>query len=366
MDGGRRRPSGSLRDTVLEDLRRRNLKRGLGRDAQDLYRFYFSEEERARFAAMGRLKRWFRVAWGLLKALLLNLSPTRRLLVILSIVLFLLSRVNFQVGDVQFGVDFVALGFVILLVVLLLELRDKLLARNELEVGRAVQLALLPDRNPEIPGWDVWLYTRPANDVGGDLVDTLDLDEGRVGLILGDVSGKGLGAALLMAKLQATVRALAPDTPALNELGGRLNTIFCRDRVSGRFATLVYMEVAPHGDRVRVMNAGHMPPILLTAAAHASLEPVATPLGILPDAEYVEQELRMDPGSLCLVYSDGVTEAEAGERDMYGEERLEALLPSLRGLDAEAAGRRILADVEAFVGEERLSDDLSLILLRRH
>jgi sigma-B regulation protein RsbU (phosphoserine phosphatase) len=350
---------------VFEDLRRRNLKRSFRRDAQDLYRFYFSEEERARFASMGRLKRWFVTAWGLLKALLLNLSPTRRLAVILSIVLFLMSRVNFQVGGLEFGVDFVGLGFVVVLVVLMLELRDKLLARNELEVGRAVQLALLPDRNPDVPGWDIWLYTRPANDVGGDLVDTIDLEGDRVSLILGDVSGKGLGAALLMSKLQATVRALAPDTPALSELGGRLNTIFCRDRVSGRFATMVYLEVASHGDRVRVMNAGHMPPILLTEAGQSSLEPVAPPLGILPEAEYTEQELRVERGNLCVIYSDGVTEAEAAGGAMYGEERLDALLPSLRGLDAEAAGRRILAEVEAFVGEERLSDDLSLILLRR-
>jgi sigma-B regulation protein RsbU (phosphoserine phosphatase) len=128
---------------------------------------------------------------------------------------------------------------------------------------------------------------------------------------------------------------------------------------------MVYLEVAPGGDRVRVMNAGHMPPLLLTGASLSSLEPVAPPLGILPDADYVEQEIAVEPGELVLVYSDGVTEAEAGGGAMYGEERLCALMPELRGLDAEPAGKRILSEVEAFAGEERLSDDLSLILLRR-
>src|SRR5512138_3275825 len=92
--------------------------------------------------------------------------------------------------------------------VLMLELKDKLLARSELEAGRTVQLALMPDRPPVVPGWDIWLYSRSANDVGGDLVDYLQIDPQRLGVMLGDVAGKGLPAALLMAKLQATLRAL--------------------------------------------------------------------------------------------------------------------------------------------------------------
>jgi sigma-B regulation protein RsbU (phosphoserine phosphatase) len=369
MESARSSPTGGLRETVLDDLRRRNLKRGLKQDFRDLYRFYFNEDERSRLAAMGKVKRGVFTVWWLLKALLLNLSPVRRLLVILSLVLALISGSDFQVGDMHFGVDLTGIAFVILLAVLMLELRDKLLARNELEVGRAVQLALLPDRNPDLPGWDIWLYTRPANDVGGDLVDTIELEPGRLGVVLGDVSGKGLGAALLMSKLQATVRALATETLSLRELGRRMNSIFCRDQVSGRFATMVYLEVEADRDRVRVMNAGHMPPVLLTDRDLSSLDPVAPPLGILPEADFLEQEIAVPRGGLLLVYSDGVTEAEAkaeGEvRAMYGEERLNALMPELRGLDAGAAGKRILRDVEAFVGEERLSDDLSLVLLRR-
>jgi sigma-B regulation protein RsbU (phosphoserine phosphatase) len=287
------------------------------------------------------------------------------LLVLLGILLFLFSHASFSIGQSQFQFDVRGIGFLLVLVVLMLELKDKLMAHGELAVGRAVQLALLPDRNPELSGWDAWLYTRPANDVGGDLVDYLPLEGKGVGLALGDVSGKGRGAALLRAKLQATVRALATETPILSELGSRLNAIFCRDQVSGRFATLVYLEVLPDRGSVRVLNAGHMPPLIVTDASVESLEPVAPPLGILPDARYEEQVLAGEPGSLLLVYSDGVTEARDRSGAFFGEDRLQDLLPRLRGMTAQAAGRRIVDVVESFVGEERLSDDLSLIVLKR-
>ena len=114
-----------------------------------------------------------------------------------------------RVGSTQISIHFPTLGIAILLFILMLELKDKLLAREELEAGRAVQRALMPDSGPTIPGWDVSLFTRSANDVGGDLVDYVPLDDQRNGLVLGDVAGKGLPAALLMAKLQSTLRALA-------------------------------------------------------------------------------------------------------------------------------------------------------------
>ena len=256
-------------------------------------------------------------------------------------------------------------GFVLVLVVLMLELKDKLLARDELEVGRAVQLALLPDRNPSVPGWDIWLYTRPANDVGGDLVDYLWITRQRLGMALGDVSGKGLGAALLMAKLQATIRALATDFPSLEELGRRLNAIFCRDQVPGRFATMVYLELGDASGAVRILNAGHPPPVLAGKGGIRVLDPVAPPLGILGDASYTEQGLVMDPGDLLVIFSDGVTEAANAAGDMFGEDRVNELVSGVSDLAAGVAGKRIVSRVEMFVGDERLGDDLSLIVIKR-
>jgi serine phosphatase RsbU (regulator of sigma subunit) len=350
-----------IRDTVISDLRQEHLKRNVHRDLKDLYAFYLDEDARERLAEMRRGKRWLNVLGWLLKSLILNLPPIHRLLLLVSFFLFVF-------GDTQiYGFEFQLqpVGFLILLLVLMLELKDKILARDELEVGRAVQLALLPDTNPMIPGWDIWLYTRPANDVGGDLVDYLWVDHGQLGMALGDVSGKGLGAALLMAKLQATLRALATEFTSLEDLGSRMNAIFCRDRVPGRFATMVYLEFGESSGEVRVLNAGHLPPVLVQTGSTTTLDPVAPPLGILPKAEYLEQKLMLGTGDLLAIFSDGVTEAENVVDDMFGEEKVNVLLERLRERSPAEIGRRLIAEVEEFSAADRLADDLSLIVMKR-
>jgi len=201
----------------------------------------------------------------------------------------------------------------------------------------------------------------PPTTWGGDLVDYLDLGSGKIGVALGDVAGKGLGAALLMAKVQATLRSLAPECRTLSDLGGRLNAILCRDGLENRFATLFYLEIVPGSPRMRYLNAGHNPPFLLRARALETLEPSGRPLGMLPGVTYVEGSLDLEPGDLLVVYSDGLVEARNAAEEDFGVERLRRLLPELRGLTVEAAGGRLLAEVDRFVGEERLHDDLSLV-----
>ncbi len=350
---------------IADDIRRGDIRKNVKRDLRDMYEFYLDDDERARLAGMGRLRRWISMVIWLVKSLLVNLTPVRRLLLVLSLLLVMINRISFDRNGTTFGIDLTAVGFVILLVVLMLELKDKLLAKDELETGRAVQLALLPRDHPQVPGWDIWMFTRPANEVGGDLVDHLDTGGDRKGLVLGDVAGKGLGAALLMAKLQATVRALAPETGSLTELGGRLNAIFHRDRVGDRYATLLYLEVAPGANELHLLNAGHPPPVVLRPNGAEELPPVSTALGVLPDSAFVEQTVALGPGDLMVAYSDGVTEAQNEAGEFFGEERLQDLLPSLRPLPVGDAGRRLRSEVERFAGERPLGDDLSLILLRR-
>jgi sigma-B regulation protein RsbU (phosphoserine phosphatase) len=228
-----------------------------------------------------------------------------------------------------------------------------------------VQLALMPERSPVVPGWALWLFTRPANDVGGDLVDSIGLKDGKLGLVLGDVSGKGLGAALLMAKLQATLRAFATEVGSLADLGAHVNRILCRDGLPGRFATLVFLELDPGSGKVKLLNAGHMPPYIVRGEGYESLPSVAPVVGILSEASYVEQSLELASSQLLLVYSDGLTEAVNSKDEFFGEERLQALLAGLGGLSAKAAGERLLTEVARFVGEERFTDDLSLVVIKR-
>lgn len=344
--------------TVLSDLKQGDVHRTLWRDLQDTYLFYLDDDERARLRSMSRLQRSWKTVWWVLKSLVLNLSPARRLLLIAAIAAF-------GWGLMQGAESWSIGGFVLALLVLLFELRDKLLARNELEVGRAVQLALLPADNPELPGWEIWLYSRPANDVGGDLLDYLAGEDGRLHLALGDVAGKGLGAALLAAKLQATLRALATDAGPLADMAARTNRIFCRDGLPNRFATLLYLELRPDDGFVRLLNAGHMPPLHLTAGEIATLPPISLPIGIRAGAGFEEQSLEVAEGELVLLYSDGLSEAVNEHGQMFGDDGVRELLARARGLSAAHAGALILEELARFVGNSRPFDDMSLALLRR-
>jgi serine phosphatase RsbU (regulator of sigma subunit) len=354
----------SLPKVVIQDLKRGDFRHTVRRDLKDVYHFYLDEDERARVASLRKPARWWVVAGRVARGLLLNLSPTRRILLLGSVILALQDDIEFHGTDWTFKIDLSGVAFLLLLFILLLELKDKLLARNELETGRVVQLALLPAESPVFQGWDIWLYTRPANDVGGDLVDYLPVGD-RLGVALGDVAGKGLGAALLMAKLQATLRALATQVSSLAELGSRMNEIFWRDQVAGRYATLAYLELAEGSGTVRVLNAGHLPPFIIGPNTYKEMEPSSPPIGILPGSNFVEQRITLNLGETLFVYSDGVTEARNEAGEFFGEERLTRLVPHLAGLPSKSAADLVLADVERFMGEERYSDDLSLIVLRR-
>jgi len=319
---------------------------------------------------MGRVKRAFAMTWWLLKALILKLSPVRRLMVLFSMLLILMGDISLKSNEpvVELNFNFNLLGYFVLLVVLMLELKDKLLARDELAVGRAVQLALMPCESPDVRGWDLWLATRPANDVGGDLVDFVPMKEGAAALALGDVSGKGLGAALLMAKLQATFRAYigeGDEMGALADVGSKVNRLLCRDGLANRFATLLLLRVGEGSGSVRLLNAGHMPPLVLSGGEVKRLPPVAPLMGVLPTAGYTEQTMELGDGDLLVAYSDGLTEAMNAKEEFFSEERLLEMMPTLAGLSARDAGRRLMQAVDQFIGEERPSDDLSLVILRR-
>jgi hypothetical protein len=350
-----------LHRILLDDLRRTDLGDSMRESLRDLYEFYLDDERRQQLASMSRFRRWLRTFWWSFKALFLKLSPARRVMLAAGLILAILGRVG--AGD--YSADLRIWGVVLLVLILMLELKDKLLARDEIDVARRVQLDLLPRHHPDLEGWSIWSYTRPANDVGGDLVDYLEFSPGRLDIALGDVAGKGMGAALLMAKLQATMRALAADCSRLDELGTRVNAIFHRDGLENRFATLFYICLEAGSGRLRYLNAGHNPALLQKHDGIEELGASGVPLGILPGTRYCEGVAELQPGELVVAYSDGLTEATSAAGEEYGDRRLRELLPRLKGLSVAEAGRLILHDVERFTASERYADDLSLVLLLR-
>jgi serine phosphatase RsbU (regulator of sigma subunit) len=349
-----------IRHVLRDDLSRGDFWSTLRRDFKELREFMLTDERRKRLSEMSRVKQWLYIAWWLLKSLILKLTPARRILLLIGIVLVLIQANN-QGESQQYHV----LGGLILLFVLMLELKDKLVARQELEAGHAVQKALMPERTPRVPGWNLWLFTRSANEVGGDLVDFMQLGENRFGVAVGDVAGKGLRAALLTAKLQATLRALAPDFASLAELAGKLNQIFCRDSLPNLFSSLFYLEIQSNSGAVRAVNAGHLPPLVVRGLRIEKMEKGGMALGLSTAAAFSEQGIVLQNNDILLVYSDGLTEARNEQGDFFGEKRLLDLLSQLSHLPAEQLGSRLVAEIDRFTGEARANDDLSIALLIR-
>jgi len=350
--------------TLRDDIARGGVLDELKREAGEIEDFYLDQEERDRLRGKSPLGRWSLLAWWVVKNSILKLTSARRILLVLGIVLVFMDITVSSDTD-QFRFHFTGLGAACLILVIILELKDKLLARDELESGRAVQIAMNPEPSPAVPGWDVWLYTRSANEVGGDLVDFLRLDGGRSVAVVGDVAGKGLAAALFMVKIQSSLRALATEFPSPAELMAKLNSILLRDGLPGKFASLVYVAIdSPSGD-IRLVNAGHMPPLVVSRGTVTELPKGNAALGLAPLTMFEPRDVHLGPGDALVVYSDGVTEAQNSTGEFFGPERFKALCAECRGIAAQPFGMRILDAVAGFEGAARRRDDLSLVILRK-
>jgi phosphoserine phosphatase RsbU/P len=353
-----------LFSTLRDDLRRTDVE-GTLREFKQLKEFFVSEARRQELQSMSPFRRWVLTVWWTFTGMILKLTPTRRLILVLGLVLLLIGQ-TVQIEGHNVSVrNWHILGGALIFIVLMLELKDRILAKDELEAGRLVQRALMPPRSPAVPGWNVWLFTRPANEVGGDLVDYIDIAPDRKAVVVGDVAGKGLRAALLMANLQATVRALAPDLTSIDVLLTRTNRVFHRNTIPGLFASILYIEILPGTGTLRYANAGHLPPALLRLGGCEQMAKGEVALGLMADSAAVERSITLVRGETFVGFSDGVTEAQNATGEFFGVERLMALLPTLRGRTAQEIGEAITHAVEAFVGQAPASDDLSLVVLQR-
>ena len=354
-----------LRDTLRDDFSQGNHLSTFRKEFRDLKEFYIDEEKKRRLQDMSPLRRWFYLSGWLCKSMLMRLTPIRRLVLVIGIFLLILSpSITVDNRHIQFTNLYIFGGAAILLV-LMLELKDKLLARDELVAGQKVQRALMPEQSPAVPGWSLWIHSRPANDVGGDLIDFIRLSEKRFGIALGDVSGKGLQAALIMAKLQATLKALAPDFESIANLVAKLNTIFHRDGLPNSFASLVYAEITADSGKLRFVNAGHYPPILLTADGAKETQKGEAALGLMELTAYVEHQLELPSGEVFIAYSDGLTEACNERGEFFGSERFFRRIALLRDRSPEAIGNALLSEIDFFVGDASPNDDISMVVLKR-
>jgi hypothetical protein len=353
--------------TLRSDFRQTKIKEEFKLEYKDLKQYFLTEERKKKLAGMNSVKKIFVLPWWLLKSLYFRLTAFRRLLLFIGLI-FLFFSGNIETSNdsdtLTINISAILSG-IIFLFILALELKDKLLAKTELEEGRAIQQSLMPEQSPKVKGWDIWLFTRSANDVGGDLLDFIQIDENKFGVAVGDVAGKGLSAALLMAKLQSTIRALVYDYPSLESLGDKLNKIFHRDSPSKIFASLIYAEINSESGDIKFINAGHYPPIIARKERVEQLDKNAPALGLIKEAAFNKQLVSLEQNDFIIIYSDGLTEAKNESGEFFGETKLFELLKGKQTMISQQLGEMIIADADLFMGKFPAHDDLTLAILKK-
>lgn len=237
---------------------------------------------------------------------------------------------------------------------------------QELALGRRIQMALIPDSLPEIDGWELHAENDACRGVSGDFYNMIRRDDGSFVVMIADVSGKGIAAALLTASLEALSAGPLDAGMSLDEICSRVSRLLHDRTPPEKYATAFFAEVEPDSGKVRFVNAGHNPGLLLRLGGQAEwLEASGVPLGLFPTAEYSVGEFFFDPRDTLLLYTDGLTEAVNSGGEEYGDVRLKSVALSNRLLPLDELASKIGEDLSAFVGEVPYGDDRTLVLIRK-
>jgi sigma-B regulation protein RsbU (phosphoserine phosphatase) len=238
--------------------------------------------------------------------------------------------------------------------------------QEELRLAYDIQMNLLPEKNPEIEGYDLAGRSIPAKEVGGDYYDLIPGEGGQLAFCLGDISGKGLPAALLMASLQATIRGQTILKAAPGACLAHANTLMIQNTSPEKFASLFYGQLDTASHRLIYANAGHNYPLLFSGKKSCRrLESDAIVLGCLEDFDYPEGEVTLAPGDLLLVYSDGITEAFNEKEEEFGEGNLCRVILAHRDLAAADLVDTVINEVQQYAAGLPQHDDITLVIIRR-
>ena len=367
-------------ETYTRGLTADDLGRLFTRDTRDAYWFFTRGVDRTAFAHLPWYSRAFTHVRLLFIAFTMKLSPARRVvyaaaLFFTAVGLFNLFRSGARIvgGSIAGtgpgfpdGTASLVVGFVLLNLLVLLEVADRLSLKNDLEIARDIQQAMLPSGIYTAPGVETAGISRPANTVGGDFYDIIPLDQGRIVVAVGDVAGKGSPAALLMALLLAMLRTLVDERLEPAALVTRLNTQISRHAPGTRFITLLYGVYDSVSGVLTYVNAGHMPPLLLRRDGSCGrLSEGGVALGMFDGSVYTPGYATIGTDDLLAIYSDGITEAENPRGVPFEEAGLEALLRLRRHDRLSSLGAGIVRGVEQYSADARLADDLTIFLLRR-
>jgi serine phosphatase RsbU (regulator of sigma subunit) len=309
-------------------------------------------------------------------AVLEKLSPARRVLLLVALILLIFPGGGFSYRGSDHDIhilefDFHFWGGLLMFLLLMLEIADRVVMKRDLQIAREIQTWLLPGAAPQIPGISVAYATRPANTVAGDYYDVFPRpgktnEENRVVFAVADVAGKSIPAAMLMATFQASLKTLSTTQVALPELVMDMNKYACSNSQGGlRFTTAFLAEYDSANRAFTYINAGHNSPIL--RRANGSIERLdvgGLPLGIQAEAVYQSAGVTLAPGDWLIIFTDGLVEAENARQEEYGEYRL------LNAISAGAAStpaemlNRLMAELDLFVGSTPQHDDVTCLLVK--
>ena len=360
---------------VTDGLELNQLWKQFHTDARASYRLY-QRDYGARARQETQPRSFFQTVQEFLWAILEKLSPARRVLLLLGIVLLILPGAGFSHMGKSGEVEFVEISFhfyagILLFIVLMLEVSDRVVMKRDLEIARDIQSWLLPSTPPLVPGLAIAFATRPANTVAGDYYDVFARPakvpgETRFLLAVADVAGKSIPAALLMATFQASLKTLSAIPCALAELVTGMNQYACNNSQGGlRFTTAFLAEFDPVSRLLTYINAGHNTPILRRAAGTVErLSIGGLPLGIMAGASYESGSLVLQEGDWLVIYTDGVVEAMNQRDEEYGEQRLLQVVNAGATTAPAEMLRRVMSDVDAFVGPTPQHDDITCLLVK--
>jgi phosphoserine phosphatase RsbU/P len=360
---------------VTEGLELNQLWSQFKSDAKASYRLY-SRDFPARHTRQEWRHNFFSTLQEFAWAILEKLSPARRVLLLIGIVLLLFPGGGFSYhskgGEVQVAeFDFHFYAGIVLLILLMLEVADRVVMKRDLQIARDIQGWLLPSTPPAVPGMAIAFATRPANTVAGDYYDVfarpgLPADDARYIIAVADVAGKSIPAALLMATFQASLKTLSATASSLPELANGMNRYACSNSQSGlRFTTAVLAEYDPASRRLTYVNAGHNLPILRRASGTIErLTCGGIPFGILGDCVYESASVILEPGDWLLIFTDGVVEAVNDRGEEYDEPRLLNVLAGSVMVTPDQLLRRVMTDVDAFVGTTPQHDDITCLMMK--
>lgn len=308
----------------------------------------------------------FKIFNALFWSVVRKLSPARRIFLLATIVLAVVAVLGFHFLFFTPSIEFLV-AFTGLLLLLALVLGDHVSMKRDLEIAREIQRWLVPHKAPAVGGVDIAFATQPAKTVGGDYYDAfLRSENGPLLVVVADVSGKGVPAAMLMATFQASLRALAASPSSLADLARDLNRQVCATSPNGRFTTAFLAELDPLSGELRYVCAGHNPPMVKRSTGECELlASTSLPLGIELREDYASSVAHLDPLDLLLIYTDGVTDARNEYGAEFGEENLITLLQNAQGEDVSQLLNHITGEIGAFVGAAPQHDDLTCLLLRR-